>query len=337
MCSLNHFRPWIIACALLALGPTTASADHDHTINSTGVTCLSAPVLMVRYGHGQTPEPIRLTSCDGEVNPGAIRALSILARPRRVPAPGPASESTETAVREGWITNEIRSVSPGLLTRLQAIANQWPGQVITIVSGHRPRSRSTSRHHHAQALDIQVANVAQREVASFARTLADTGVGYYPNSLFTHIDVRERSAFWVDLSRPGERSRYVAASERDAYLAPPTPSSDVAIATLAPSQTQAPAEAEPASSPSVEAPPSRSQAMQSALAHVEALRASLEARRTRAAASEQLSHAAETVTSAAPATPAANEVDDVDVAPVGPERVARMLANAAALAEGDER
>jgi len=77
--------------------------------------------------------------------------------------------------------------------------------------------------------------------------------------------------------------------------------------------------------------------MQSALAHVEALRASLEARRTRAAASEQLSHAAETVTSAAPATPAANEVDDVDVAPVGPERVARMLANAAALAEGDER
>jgi hypothetical protein len=34
-------------------------------------------------------------------------------------------------------------------------------------------------------------------------------VGYYPNSSFIHLDVRkDRSAFWIDYSGPGERSMY---------------------------------------------------------------------------------------------------------------------------------
>ncbi|HEY2513991.1 MAG TPA: hypothetical protein VGI39_24155, partial [Polyangiaceae bacterium] len=34
--------------------------------------------------------------------------------------------------------------------------------------------------------------------------------GYYPNSTFVHMDVREKSAFWIDFSRPGEPPRYNA-------------------------------------------------------------------------------------------------------------------------------
>ena len=35
------------------------------------------------------------------------------------------------------------------------------------------------------------------------------GVGYYPNSTFVHLDVRkDRSAFWIDYSGPGERAVY---------------------------------------------------------------------------------------------------------------------------------
>jgi hypothetical protein len=42
-------------------------------------------------------------------------------------------------------------------------------------------------------------------------TFAETGVGWYPNSTFVHVDVREESVA-VDVSSPGERPRYVQKS-----------------------------------------------------------------------------------------------------------------------------
>ena len=42
----------------------------------------------------------------------------------------------------------------------------------------------------------------------FCRTLRNAGCGYYPNSTFVHMDVRDTKAYWVDLSRPGEPPRY---------------------------------------------------------------------------------------------------------------------------------
>ena len=42
------------------------------------------------------------------------------------------------------------------------------------------------------------------------------GVGYYPNSSFVHLDVRkDRSAFWIDYSGPGERAVYSQAPAQD--------------------------------------------------------------------------------------------------------------------------
>ena len=41
------------------------------------------------------------------------------------------------------------------------------------------------------------------------KTFDKVGVGYYPNSTFVHLDVRkDRSAFWIDYSGPGERAVY---------------------------------------------------------------------------------------------------------------------------------
>jgi hypothetical protein len=45
------------------------------------------------------------------------------------------------------------------------------------------------------------------EVATFARELGFVGVGIYPTSGFVHVDVRDRSYFWVDSSAPGRRNR----------------------------------------------------------------------------------------------------------------------------------
>jgi hypothetical protein len=41
--------------------------------------------------------------------------------------------------------------------------------------------------------------------------LPRTGCGYYPNGHHVHVDVRSRSAVWVDLSATSERADYVPA------------------------------------------------------------------------------------------------------------------------------
>ena len=48
------------------------------------------------------------------------------------------------------------------------------------------------------------------------RNFQKVGVGYYPNSSFVHLDVRkDRSAFWIDYSGPGERAVYSQAPAQD--------------------------------------------------------------------------------------------------------------------------
>jgi hypothetical protein len=56
-------------------------------------------------------------------------------------------------------------------------------------------------------MDIVVPGVSDADLASFARELGYVGVGIYPTSGFVHVDVRDRSYFWVDASAPGRRDR----------------------------------------------------------------------------------------------------------------------------------
>ena len=58
--------------------------------------------------------------------------------------------------------------------------------------------------HNGKAVDFRVTGVPNEVVRDFCRTLKNTGCGYYPNSTFVHLDVRESSAFWIDYSKPGE-------------------------------------------------------------------------------------------------------------------------------------
>ena len=43
---------------------------------------------------------------------------------------------------------------------------------------------------------------------NYCRSLSQPGCGYYPNSVFVHVDVREHHGQWVDWSSPGKRPRY---------------------------------------------------------------------------------------------------------------------------------
>jgi hypothetical protein len=57
-----------------------------------------------------------------------------------------------------------------------------------------------------------VHGVRNEDVFKFCRSLRDVGCGFYPNSKFVHLDVRRAhtgKAMWIDVSAPGEPSRYV--------------------------------------------------------------------------------------------------------------------------------
>jgi hypothetical protein len=167
--------------------------------------CDRPPVRIVRVkGHKREARTMSLTDCQGRPRPEALDALSILARPTGTAAPNRGAAPPDDA----HVAPGVLRLHPGLLTRLQALADRWPDRTIEIVSGHRPKARSTSRHRHGRALDLRIVGVSREELSDAARALPLTGVGYYPNSVFTHIDVRHRDAFWVDRSGPGEPPDY---------------------------------------------------------------------------------------------------------------------------------
>ena len=213
-------RPYSLAIALLAgLIPGIASADGPVTtvFFNTGneiPTPTGCPrAVGVERQMGGHPERIEmpLLDCDRTPREEAVVALSLLARPRTRAAPTPEElEAFDRASHPGYLAEDIRELDPELLVRLQRLGEAFEGHAIQIYSGYRPQSGPTSRHHHARALDLMVEGVESERVRDVASGFDQTGVGWYPNSTFVHIDVRDESHYWVDLSGPGESPLYLA-------------------------------------------------------------------------------------------------------------------------------
>jgi hypothetical protein len=67
-------------------------------------------------------------------------------------------------------------------------------------------------HSEARAMDINVMGIPNTALFQLCQKLPDVGCGYYPNNKFVHVDVRRPGSghpFWIDVSSPGEPSRYV--------------------------------------------------------------------------------------------------------------------------------
>jgi hypothetical protein len=182
------------------------------------------------------PREVALTFCNGKPNPAAVDTVSLLARPRDVERPllpeikayrarplmpkkllnakvtvknAAAVARAKSKYRDPlFVTERVMRIDPGLLERLQKVANHYPGRVIEIISGYRPDARETSRHHHGRALDMRVSGVTRERLRDYVRTFEKTGVGYYPNSYFVHMDVRDEKGFWIDRAGPGEAADY---------------------------------------------------------------------------------------------------------------------------------
>jgi len=84
------------------------------------------------------------------------------------------------------------------------------GKQVEVISGYRPDAKNPrSPHRRGLAVDFRVRGVPNRELMEYLRTrFQRVGVGYYPNSVFVHFDVRQKSAFWIDYSGPGEDPIY---------------------------------------------------------------------------------------------------------------------------------
>lgn len=95
-----------------------------------------------------------------------------------------------------------------LVRLLVEVSDTFGGRPIRLVSGYRTTSFfQDSRHKLSSAIDFIVVGVPNAVVCDYLREIEDVGVGYYPNSSFVHLDVRDHSAYWVDYAGPGEPPR----------------------------------------------------------------------------------------------------------------------------------
>ena len=188
--------------------------------------CIKEPVSITR---GVEEDRFSLTLCDGGVAPDAVDHLSILARPGSVLRPS-APFALLAKVPGPDTAPGIKRVDPRLVERLQHVVDHYTHGTsvpkLHVISGYRPTSAG-SFHATARALDFRIDGVSNEDLVAFCRSLPDTGCGYYPNSSFIHLDVRDAGAghvTWIDASGPGESPRYVSAWPPP--RAPHTPAAD---------------------------------------------------------------------------------------------------------------
>jgi uncharacterized protein YcbK (DUF882 family) len=118
-------------------------------------------------------------------------------------------------------TNKQHRMDPRLTRLIYETGRRYPGRRIEVISGYRhpvAAKNPNSPHMKGLAADFRVQGVPNAELRDFLRrSFKSVGVGYYPNSSFVHLDVRKggASAFWIDYSRPGERSLYAEDAEQD--------------------------------------------------------------------------------------------------------------------------
>jgi uncharacterized protein YcbK (DUF882 family) len=136
---------------------------------------------------------IRVADRKGRVAPTTLKSFEKLMR-----APG----------------GQAHPIEPRLIALLKIVSDHFGSRKIEVVSGFRPYTPTQytphSNHNHGKAIDFRVVGVPNEAVRDFCRTLKNTGCGYYPNSVFVHMDAREKPTFWIDYSKPGEPPRYNA-------------------------------------------------------------------------------------------------------------------------------
>lgn len=147
---------------------------------------------LVRFGTPESQE-IQLVNKKGKLVPGVLPRVARM-------------------MRFGKLNIE-HPIDPKLVQLVAQVSDHFGGRPIEIISGFRPKTPTQytphSNHNVGKAIDMRIPGVPNEVLRDHCRTYKNVGVGYYPNSLFVHFDVRPKNTFWVDLSKPGEAPKYV--------------------------------------------------------------------------------------------------------------------------------
>jgi LysM repeat protein len=150
------------------------------------------PVRFVSVWNNKS-ENLRLLTNSGKLNRKSRKQLSKLAGPKG-----------------NQKSKRIKLFVPRLIHMLQRVAERFPGHTIEIISGYRPpkKGHGRSMHNVGRAIDFRVRGIDRKELYDYIKQLPNVGAGYYPNSVFVHMDVRDKKALWTDLSGIGEAPLY---------------------------------------------------------------------------------------------------------------------------------
>lgn len=152
-------------------------------------------------------------AADGARPPLVLVSLNSGERVELEPASDDGGFSARAAEDARWLFRERGSgkshpIEPLLLDTLYRIQRHFNAPMLRVISGYRaPKPGSHSNHGRGRACDFVVPGASDKDVAELARGFGYRGVGIYPKSGFVHVDIRERSYFWVDNSGPGKKNR----------------------------------------------------------------------------------------------------------------------------------
>jgi hypothetical protein len=181
--------------------PAAKAGDSHHC---------TKPAIEIRAGDESAE--LALERCDGAAIPAAVEKLSLLARPENTPKP---KEPFAAGSRKSEVAPGIVRLDDRIVERLQMVADHFrkEGELPHVILVP-PRSRTAGSYHASgRAIDFRIEGVTGDAVASFCKTLSDSGCGFYPNGGFVHIDARDRGTghvVWIDVSKPGEAPKYVS-------------------------------------------------------------------------------------------------------------------------------
>lgn len=120
-------------------------------------------------------------------------------------------------------SGERHDIHPRLIELLAQVSDHFGGREIVIISGFREaggRTRESSRHTEGRAIDFRIRGVDIRLLRDYVREFPRVGVGFYPNSRFVHLDVRDESAYWVDRSGRGQDADVVRPADERRFETP---------------------------------------------------------------------------------------------------------------------
>lgn len=148
---------------------------------------------------------------------------------------GGFDEQDLVIARQAWAyraSEKTTDVHPRLLDIIYRAMRYFGKESVRLTSGYRPGSKS-SMHYWGRAADFHLEGVSCRRLAKHLRKNGFVGVGFYPRTGGTHVDVRERSFFWVSWAPRGKRwrergilhdlARQVDIDAREKGIDPPEP------------------------------------------------------------------------------------------------------------------